>query len=93
MSLLRSIRTLTGLDWEAILGQYSFGALLFEISLVPFWFFSTGSIYFQVRALLGCNSYFCYKLAMLLSLIPSTLFSAKISALSRSYYFQIVITS
>lgn len=87
MSLLRAIKTLTALDWEKILGQYSFGALLFEIGLIPFWFFSTGSIYLQVRTLLGCNYYVCYKFAMLISLIPSTLISAKFSALARSYLF------
>lgn len=87
MSILRAIKTLIGLDWEKILAQYSLGALIFEVGLLPFWFFSTGSVYFQIRSLLGCNSLFCYKLAMLISLIPSTLLSAKLSALSRSYLF------
>jgi hypothetical protein len=88
VSLFRSIRDLIKIDWNTVLGQYSPGALIVELLILPFWFYLTGLSYVNVKALLGCNSLICYKISLLFSIIPSSIISGVLSSISRTYLFK-----
>lgn len=88
MSILKILKNLINIDWPQILNQYSGGALLIEILILPIWFYTTGLSYFNLKRLLQCNSLICYKISLLFSLIPSSILGGFLSGCSRKYLFK-----